>query len=150
VLCRAKELAQRVKLLKDNIQDLKAESRAVEVQQNLAQVEADDKLKALTNENSILMNRCMTSGVSWFCCCIMSMRADCVTWYYTAHTRPFLINAYVWGMHHALLSPPCAYKMKTWHFFTSCQTDLHQKKLLLDEKAQYNNVACSISAPANW
>lgn len=82
MLCRTDELAHTVKQLEGNIQDLKAESKAVEVQHDLAQAEADDKLKALTDENSLLKNRCNAVVVSCFCCCIMPMRADCVTWYY--------------------------------------------------------------------
>ncbi len=48
----------------------------------------------------------------------------------------FLIIVYVWDMHSAVLylSTAHAYNMKTCPFFTSCQTDLHQIKLLLDEK----------------
>ena len=89
MLYRAGELAQTVKWLEDDIQELKVESKAVEVQHNLAQAEAEDKLKALTDENSLLKNRCIAFVVSWFCCCTMPMRADCVTWYYAAHTQHF-------------------------------------------------------------
>ena len=69
VLCRADKLAQTAKWLEDKIQDLKAETKAVEVQHNSAQAEADDKLKALTDENSLLKNRCIAFVVSWICQC---------------------------------------------------------------------------------
>jgi len=65
------------------------------------------------------------------------MRADCVTWYHAACTEHFPDYIYVWDMHSAVLylSTAYAYNMKTWPFCTSCQTDLHQIKLLLDEKS---------------
>lgn len=54
---RAGEIAQTVKWLENDIQDLKAESKAVAVQHDLAQAQTHDKLKALTDENSLLKNR---------------------------------------------------------------------------------------------
>lgn len=59
MLCRAGEIAQTVKWLENDIQDLKAESKAVAVQHDLAQAQTHDKLKALTDENSLLKNRCI-------------------------------------------------------------------------------------------
>ena len=59
MLCRAGEIAQTVKWLGNDIQDLKAESKAVAVQHDLAQAQTHDKLKALTDENSLLKNRCI-------------------------------------------------------------------------------------------
>ncbi len=64
MLYRADELAQTVKCLEDEIRQVQAESIAVERKHKLVQAQADDKLKALTDENTLLKNRCIAFGVS--------------------------------------------------------------------------------------
>jgi len=64
VLYRAGELAQTVKFLEDEIRQVQAESIAAERKHKLVQAQADDKLKALTDENSLLKNRCIAFVVS--------------------------------------------------------------------------------------
>jgi len=73
VLYRADELAQTVKWLEEEIQEMKEQSKEVEVEHNLTQAEADNKLKALIDENSLLKNRCIAVVLSWFCCCTMPL-----------------------------------------------------------------------------